>query len=147
LIEGDEVMNSTKDFSQETAAIAEVSTLNGALLYLASVAFFMAWQWFHSFSQVLLKIVWSDEGKAILGTSVFYPTAAMTILFIVARLVPNRVVKSCACFCKRKALAAWKTIRMAIARLHSMLAKIVAKRAQIWTSLRVVIGAFEIICL
>jgi hypothetical protein len=143
-------MNSTKDFSkagQASAAKLEVGDLNGAVLYLASIAFFMAWQWFHSFSQVLLRIFWSDEGKAILGTSVFYPTAAMTILFIVARLVPNRVVNSCACLCKRKALAAWKTIRMAIARMQSMFAKMIAKRAQIWTSLRVVIGAFEIICL
>jgi hypothetical protein len=144
-----EVLNSM-DLSQKTipeATTVEGTSLNSAVFYLASVALFMAWQWFHSFSQLLLRIVWSDEGKTILGTSVFYPTAAMTILFIVARMVPTRAVKSCACFCKRKALAAWKTIRMAIARLQSMFAKIVAKRAQIRVSLRVLIGAFEIICL
>ncbi len=140
-------MNPTREVSQERTAIMGVTNFKGAVIYLASLAFFMAWQWFHAFSQVLLRIVWSDEGKTILGTSVFYPTAAMTLLFIVARLVPNRVVKSCACFCKRKALAAWKTIRMAIARLQSMFAKIAAKRTKAWTTLRVVIGAFEIICL
>ncbi len=143
-------MLNSMDLSQKTipeATTVEGTSLNSAVFYLASVALFMAWQWFHSFSQLLLRIVWSDEGKTILGTSVFYPTAAMTILFIVARMVPTRAVKSCACFCKRKALAAWKTIRMAIARLQSMFAKIVAKRAQIRVSLRVLIGAFEIICL
>jgi hypothetical protein len=150
-------MNQMRDFFQarfsqattavSSQAITDVSTLNGAVLFFASIAFFVAWQWFHSFNQTLLKVVWSDEGKAILGSSVFYPTVAMTILFIVARLVPNKVVKTCAFFCKRKALAAWKTIRMTIAQLQSMVAKIVAKRTQVWTSLRVVIGAFEIICL
>lgn len=137
-------MNTRSDFSEIKS---DADTFNGALLYCLSMAFFSAWHWFHSFSQVLLRIVWSDEGKAILDSSVFYPTAAMTILFIVARLVPVKTVKKCACFCKRKALAAWKTIRMAIARLQSLMAKIIARRAQIWTSLRVVIGAFEIICL
>ena len=63
---------------------------SSVVFFFLSAAFMIAWQGLHSFSQILLKILWSNEGKAVLGSSVFYPTAAMTVLFVVARMVPKR---------------------------------------------------------
>ena len=130
-----------------TSTTDSSSVNEGALLFFVSAAFLIAWQGLHSLSLALLKLIWSDEGKSILGSSVFYPTIAMSVLFIVARMVPVTAVKKCACFCKRKGLAVWKRIRMAIAIYQSMIAKMAAKRSQVWASFRVVIGAFEILCL
>lgn len=120
---------------------------NGTYLCIVSAAFVIALQGTQALSLMLLKFLWSNEGKAILGSSIFYPTAAMTVLFVVSRMVPNRVVSVCTGFCKRKALTAWKRIKKVLAMFETVFAKLWAKRAQILASARVLVGAWEIICL
>ena len=113
---------------------------------LASAAFIMVLQVLHSLSLLLTKILWSNEGRAIFGSSVFYPTIATTLLFLVVRATPARVVSRCSGFCKRKALSAWKSIKKVLAKLQTQAAKLQA-RAQLLASVRIAIGAWEMFCL
>jgi hypothetical protein len=120
---------------------------NGIALCFFSTAGLIALQGLQTFSQLLLKFLWSNEGKAILGSSMFYPTVAMTVLFLVAQVVPNRVVSVCTGFCKRKALAAWKRIKKTLLKYERLFVQLQAKRARIMASMRILIGALEILCL
>ena len=138
-------MNQAVFQSRPSVQTAEGSHVSGFCLLTAATI--MALQLFHAVSVVLLKLIWSDEGKAILGSSVFYPTVAMTVLFIVARMVPTRVVNYCAGFCKRKALSAWSRIKKAMAKQATLAAKFTAKKSQLIASAHIMLGAIELICL
>ena len=138
-------MQQTSFYNQPVLGDKPFEQLTG--MCLLSAAVMMTYQILHQVSLILLKALWSDEGKAILGSSVFYPTVAMTVLFIVARMVPTRVVKYCTGFCKRKALAVWNRIRKALANLLTLAAKFATKRSRVMASVRIMLGAIEMFCL
>jgi hypothetical protein len=131
----------------KTAQLKSTNAINiGVDFCLASAAYIAVLHAMHSLSLLITRMLWSNEGRAIFGSSMFYPTFATTVLFLVARLAPPRVVSRCTGFCRRKAVSAWKSIKKILSKAHKQAAKLQA-RAQLLASVRIAIGAWEMFCL
>jgi hypothetical protein len=81
----------------------EIQTLSQIVLYAAQI--------FQLLSNLVLRIVWSDEVRLVFGSNMFYPVVASTALFAVAYLVPRGALKKCTGYCMRRAVALKKWIR------------------------------------
>jgi hypothetical protein len=114
---------------------------------LISAALLMIGQITHSVGMLLVKALWSNEGKTVLGSSVFYPTVALTLLYVVAQMVPNRVVTYCAGYCKRKALSIWLRVKRMLANQLTFIAKTFTSKSRVLASVRIMVGAIELLCL
>ena len=133
------VMERTQSVTTQFNRTTNACFVSAALLMLGQVA--------HSAGMTLVKLLWSNEGKTILGSSVFYPTIALTLLYVVAQMVPARVVTYCAGYCKRKALSIWLRVKRMLANQLSFLAKLVTSKSRVLASARIMVGAIELICL
>ncbi|HEY9756220.1 MAG TPA: hypothetical protein V6C97_13725 [Oculatellaceae cyanobacterium] len=112
-----------------------------------SAALFMVSEFAHAVGMLLVRALWSNEGKTVLGSSMFYPTIALTVLYVVAQLVPNRVVTYCAGYCKRKALSIWFRVRRMLASQLSLMSRLVASKSRLLASVRIMVGTIELFCL
>jgi hypothetical protein len=96
-------------------------------------------------TQLTLKLVWSDDIKVILGSTMFYPLLTMTAIFLAAKVAPARIVNKCACFCNRKMRAIWLKVQILLKKFQAHHAVIAIKRSHFLTSMKLLVGAAEIL--
>lgn len=95
--------------------------------------------------QAALKLLWSDEMKLILGSTMFYPMFAMSAIFLASRISPVRVVNKCACFCNRKLKAIWMRVQIILRRIQAQKTVLIIRRNHLLTSVKFLVGAAEIL--
>jgi len=96
-------------------------------------------------TQLTLKLLWSDDIRIVLGSTMFYPLLTMTAIFLAAKVSPARIVNKCACFCNRKMRAIWLRVKTLLKRLQAHHAVIALKRSHLLTSMKVLVGVAEIL--
>ncbi|MDR3616422.1 MAG: hypothetical protein P4L53_22870 [Candidatus Obscuribacterales bacterium] len=96
-------------------------------------------------TQLTLKLLWSDDIRIILGSTMFYPLLTMTAIFLAAKVSPARIVNKCACFCNRKMRAIWLRVQVLLKKIQAHHTVMSIRRSHLLTSMKVLAGAAEIL--
>lgn len=96
-------------------------------------------------AQLAFKLLWSDEIKVILGSTMFYPLLTMTAIFLAVRLSPARIIHKCSCYCNRKIKAIWMKVQILLKKIQAQRTILAIRRSHMLGSMKVLVGAAEIL--